>query len=522
MMSCSIVRRAGTVVFVGERVSLSLTPKPASPLPLQNPAGRSNRLIGWKAIGQLLGCTARTARRWEDSRGLPVHRINGGGRGSVWASREELQAWLQSMPVEAQADLRAEAEAEKADGPDEPPYEIPGDAVAQIPGDAVAQVPGDKVAQTLPASLIPAASNRRRNRWILGVAIVCVGLAVAAALQWKFWRMPTHSAVVPGSSPYDDDPEARKLYTNARLELSNRSPESLKAARKDFKELVDRLPERAAGWSGLADSYLLLREFGSMPDESAYPEADRAARVAIALDPQLADAWLDRAFIAFWWKGDTADAFSAFRTALQLDPQSAKAYHWYAAALLGQADFDRSLALFAQARALDPGNRALAADEAWALFVAGRRSEGIAALESLVEIDADFIGAHRWLARCYLNVGRDADFLREATLTAKLRAEENTLTRLSVAGERFRAGGRTAMLEQLSADAEADWRKGVGSAVAIAGYRALAQDRSGMMRWLRVADAAHDHLLRDVLTLPDFSAYRGDPEFASVIAHLRQ
>src|SRR6516225_12396233 len=67
------------------------------------------RLVGWKAIGQFLRCTERTARRWEAYRGMPVHRIPGGGRSSVWASPDELTGWLQALPSEVQATLRAEA-----------------------------------------------------------------------------------------------------------------------------------------------------------------------------------------------------------------------------------------------------------------------------------------------------------------------------------------------------------------------------------------------------------------------------
>src|SRR5271170_3926104 len=66
------------------------------------------RLIGWKAIGQFLGCTGRTARRWESERALPVHRVPGVGRSSVWADPEELTTWLRALPREVQADLRAE------------------------------------------------------------------------------------------------------------------------------------------------------------------------------------------------------------------------------------------------------------------------------------------------------------------------------------------------------------------------------------------------------------------------------
>src|SRR6516165_7672348 len=72
------------------------------------------RLVGWKAIGQFLRCTERTARRWEAYRGMPVHRIPGGGRSSVWASPNELNAWLQALPSDVQATLRAEAGSDAA------------------------------------------------------------------------------------------------------------------------------------------------------------------------------------------------------------------------------------------------------------------------------------------------------------------------------------------------------------------------------------------------------------------------
>ena len=493
---------------------MGIRTKPGSSLPVIDANGRSNRLIGWKAIGLVLGCTARTARRWESSRGLPVHRIKGGGRGSVWAAADELQAWLQSMPTEAQADLRAEADAEQA-GADEPLDEPRGAAPSvTTPALAVAIDPSP------PPAMAASFDSQRRTR-LIAIALALMVLSVAAGVWWRSVTLPMQSQQAPGSSPYDDDPKARNLYMNSRFELSTRSPDSLKGAENGFKQLVERYPERAAGWSGLADTYLLLREFGSMTDEAAYTRADRAARAALALDPKLADAWLDRAFIDYWWKGDSAAAFGAFETALQLDPRSAKGYHWYATALSGYGDFDRSLAALAHARALDPANRALVADEAWIQFTTGRRAEGMAALERLVKVDPDFVGAHSWLARCYLIVGRDADFLREATLAAELRGKEHTLPGLRLAAERWQAGGRAALLEQLSVNAEDDWRNGLDSPVSIAGYRALAGDRAGMMKWLAVAEAAHDHDLPMASAFPYFNAYRTDPEFSGMMARLR-
>jgi TolB-like protein len=53
------------------------------------------KLIGWKAIGRALDCDARTAQRWEQARGLPVHRVPGEGSATVYAFADEIAAWLQ-------------------------------------------------------------------------------------------------------------------------------------------------------------------------------------------------------------------------------------------------------------------------------------------------------------------------------------------------------------------------------------------------------------------------------------------
>lgn len=50
-------------------------------------------LGSWKEIASYLGRTVRTVQRWERNEGLPVRRLNHRKRGSVVASREELDRW---------------------------------------------------------------------------------------------------------------------------------------------------------------------------------------------------------------------------------------------------------------------------------------------------------------------------------------------------------------------------------------------------------------------------------------------
>lgn len=465
------------------------------------------RLLGWKAIGQFLGCTERTARRWETDRALPVHRVPGGSRSSVWASADELTRWLNSLPDAVQADIRSEAQADAqlqspegavaADGAVNPALDSPSDSLAK---------------PSTPAA--PANTVAARSRVRLLALSICVLLILVGAFLWFRSSASRRSADVGGAaaSAYDDDPRAREEYRNARFELATRSSASLAAAKISFEDLTRRYPDRAAGWTGLADTNLLAREFGSTSDAEAYTAAAHAARTAIGLDPKSADAWLDIGFVSYWFDGDTEAALKAFQTGLQLNPDLARGWLWYGNALAATRRFDEGLQALAHARTLDPESRAIIADESWALFLAGRRDLGLATMERFVRIDPQFLSWHVYLQRCYLVLGRDADFLREALATAALRGNADAAARLALAAEKYRSGGRAAMLDQLTADAIEAWEAGHGSAVVIAEYRAQAKDRDGMIQWLRVAAVQHDTYLVGMLAAPEFTDYWDDPD----------
>jgi hypothetical protein len=69
------------------------------------------RLDSWKEIAAYLGKVERTVKRWDAGRGLPIHRVPGGGRASVYAYTAELDKWLKSTKaLESEAALEASQE----------------------------------------------------------------------------------------------------------------------------------------------------------------------------------------------------------------------------------------------------------------------------------------------------------------------------------------------------------------------------------------------------------------------------
>lgn len=56
---------------------------------------KDNLLRSWKEIAAYLRCDVRTCHRWEDQRGMPVHRAEGSEKKSpVFAYKDELDAWF--------------------------------------------------------------------------------------------------------------------------------------------------------------------------------------------------------------------------------------------------------------------------------------------------------------------------------------------------------------------------------------------------------------------------------------------
>ena len=447
---------------------------------------RAGHLHGWKAIGVFLGHEERTAKRWEAHRAMPVHRLPGGGKATVWAVESELTAWMKGAG-------RADRGLNGSDALDRRPASVQNSSVRA----------------------------RLRAAALAALLLLCASAALAG------WEYHSRAAVAASGSPaaaadtpYDDDSRARALYLDARFGVDTRSPAGLRDAIGDYRRLTALYPGRAAAFAGLSEAYLLVREFGTMPEATAYPAAEAAARRALALDPGLASAWRDEAFVQFWWRHRIATGFASFETALRLDPQSARTLHWYANTLSARGQNGQALRLFARARALDPASPALVADEALAKIGDGRPQAALPSLERLVRSEPQFLSGHRYLAIAYFLLGRDADYLSEAQTAAQMRGQAAEAADLGAAKAALTRGGRRAMLTSLAIAARRAAAAGTGSALSAAEYSAWIGQRDAMMDWLDRSVARNETGLTGLAGNPAFLPYHGDRRFRTILARV--
>jgi tetratricopeptide (TPR) repeat protein len=437
-----------------------------------NGAQGTDRLNGWKAIAAFLRVDVRTARRWEAERALPVHRLPGDSRSPVWADPAELHAWMAPEP-----------------GP--PPAAAP----------APAAPPGS-----------PPAPPRWRNPALVA--------ALAAAAVAALLLVPRAPAVAPPvAAPFADE-ASNRLWREATHAKSSRTPPGLDAAAAAFTTLAERHPAAAAPRVGLAETYLLMREFAGLPDEAAFRRARDAAEAALRLDPADPAALRALGFTLFWSEADKPRGLALLKRAVETAPAAdSRAWHWYGNALAFDGQFDPALEALARARGLAPDSSAIAADEAQVRYIRGDRAAALASLRAITRADPAFIGAWRYLEWNLLAEDDIPGFLEAARAHARLRGDGDRLALLDRAEAAGAAGGRDALLALLIADAKARHQAAGGPALQVARLQALAGDAAETRAWVGRARALGEPYAYMLEGWPEFRARRTDAAFADLFAN---
>jgi tetratricopeptide (TPR) repeat protein len=184
-------------------------------------------------------------------------------------------------------------------------------------------------------------------------------------------------------------PEVYENYLKGKLALDRGNNKSdLEASIAYFNEAITRDPTYAPSYLGLAKAYSDLGTvFMGGVAEQERPRAVLAARKALELDPELAEAHVVMAGIAeaqWHW----AEAESEYHRALDLRPNDAAAYSAFAWWLDCQGRTDEALTMSRRARELDP-LAISGAHLAWHLFFARRYDQAIQELHSALAVKPD-------------------------------------------------------------------------------------------------------------------------------------
>jgi tetratricopeptide (TPR) repeat protein len=199
---------------------------------------------------------------------------------------------------------------------------------------------------------------------------------------------------------YTVNPQAYELYWKGRYLWNQRQPENVNQAIKYFQEAIKLDPQYALAYAGLADCYV-LGNILQMPPREAMPRAAEAARKALAIDDQLAEAHTSLAKIKLSYEWDWAGAEAEFKQAIQLNPGYATAHQWYGVYLSEMGRHEESIHERATAQELDPLSLSIATGLGRALYWARRYDESISRLQATMPRDPNYADTYWSLGLAY-------------------------------------------------------------------------------------------------------------------------
>lgn len=138
--------------------------------------------------------------------------------------------------------------------------------------------------------------------------------------------------------PLTDNVEAYKLYLQGHHLLLQRGAVNLEAAADRFQEAVALDPKFALAWANLGISHALVPYYSRAVDRRVYlARAEPPISKALVLQPDLAQAWAGRAFIAFQ-SARGLEALQAIEHSVELDPNNETSWLWWGI-ILGSAGY---------------------------------------------------------------------------------------------------------------------------------------------------------------------------------------
>ena len=210
------------------------------------------------------------------------------------------------------------------------------------------------------------------------------------------------------SRPRPVDPEAHSLYLKGRYFWNKRTPDGYRRAIEFFQTAIQRDPNYAVAYAGMADAIVFLGDPAGQ--KLAAAKARPFAEKALQLDDQLAEAQASLGLIARDYDYDWPEMERRLKRALEINPNYATAHQWYGDAYLNpEGRLEEALAEARKAQELDPLSAIIATDVAKQFYFLRRYDEAIAQLKKALELDPAFPAAQVLLQRVYTAKGMYAE-----------------------------------------------------------------------------------------------------------------
>ena len=339
--------------------------------------------------------------------------------------------------------------------------------------------------------------------------------AISARLRERLSAAPSKEVARGGTN----DPEAYQLYLKGRYYWGKRTSESLGKAKEYFNQAIQKDPNYAQAYVGLADYYNVVADYSPVPESEAAAGARAAAEKALAIDGSLAEAHNALA-ASHWARLEFADAEREFQRALEISPNYANAQHWYGLFLSWDARPSEGLPHLRRAIELDPLNLQYNTNLGQALGNARQYDASVEQLKKTLEMDPNYANAHGQLSREYFSMGKYDLWLEEWKKAQRLFQQPDELAIAEAVAKVYsKSGLRPAKLREIEMRKQLAKRRYVDPAEIAYTYAELG-DKEQTFAWLDKAVAEKSGGLEVIRMVPELDPWRSDPRYLDLLKRM--
>ena len=311
------------------------------------------------------------------------------------------------------------------------------------------------------------------------------------------------------------DPEAHEDFLRGLFYLNLRDGPDERKAIDQFQAAVKKDPAYAEAYVSLADSYRTLDFNSNAVPADILPQSEVAAKRALAIDDQLAEAHALLGACLGDYDWDWAGGEREFQTALQLNPNSPLAHFYYAHFLRQEGKIEESIREGLQAANLDPVSVQATFIFAQSLYEGRRYDEAVFQLRKTLDLEPRFWPAHLYLGKTLAEKGQ----LQEAVEELK-KAGDFTAEPYATIGYIYARMGRAADARKVIADLQEQSKKRYVAPSNFAKIYIGLGDKDQAFVWLEKGYQQRDVWLTFLRGDPTFDSLRSDPRFRDLVLRI--
>jgi serine/threonine-protein kinase len=312
--------------------------------------------------------------------------------------------------------------------------------------------------------------------------------------------------------------EAYQLYLQGLFYWNKWTQSDFKKAADYFTLAAQKDPRYALAYAGLADTYSLLGNSGYLAPSEAWPKAKSSAMQALEIDNTLAEAHTSLGLVKEHFEWDWSGAEQEFRRAIELNPNSANAHHWYGEYLANMGQLEEGLRETRRAREFDPLSLIINTTIGWQLHLTRQDDQAVEQLRGTLDIDPKFAPARRLLEEVYAQMGKHKEAVAEREKMLSLSGGPELAAAVE---EDFARSGYRGVLQSWLDGLREISKHGYVSSFSIAEAYMRIGEKEKAIDWLERAYEEHDSGLVSLGVEPMFDPIRTDQRFQGILKRMR-